>query len=70
MIGDELKSARERAALTQEELAFRAGVHRTYISLLERGKKSPTLEVLQRISKALGVRMSDLVRALDDCSEG
>ena len=46
MLGAELKKAREAAGLSQERLAFKAGVHRTYISMLERGKASPTLDTL------------------------
>lgn len=55
MFGTELKKLREKAALSQEQLAARAGVHRTYVSLLERNKKSPTLDVLFRLCKALSV---------------
>lgn len=65
MFGDELRRAREDAGLTQEQLAFRAGLHRTYISLLERDKKSPTLVVLLRLSSALGIRASELVARLE-----
>jgi transcriptional regulator with XRE-family HTH domain len=52
--GDELRAARRAAKLSQEELAFSADLHRTYISLLERGLKSPTLEAFFRICVALG----------------
>ena len=55
MLGRELKNIREAAGMSQERLAFEAGVHRTYISLLERDKKSPTFNVLLRICKALNV---------------
>jgi len=65
MIGDEIKKARARAKLSQEELAFRAGVHRTYISILERNKKSPTLDVLLRICSALGVSPSSMVKKIE-----
>lgn len=75
MFGDELRKAREKAGLTQEQLAFRAGVHRTYISLLERDLKSPTLNMLIRLSKALAVSASMLVarvekRMNEDCGNG
>src|SRR4051794_20172172 len=46
MVGQELKAAREAAGLTQEKLAFKAGVDRSYISLLEHDHKSPTLDTL------------------------
>jgi transcriptional regulator with XRE-family HTH domain len=51
--GHELREARRAAKLSQEELAFRSDLHRTYISLLERGLKSPTLEVFFKICIAL-----------------
>ena len=66
MLGAELRKAREAAGLSQEKLAFKAGVHRTYISMLERGKASPTLDTLFRICKVLRVRASDIVRKLED----
>ena len=66
MIGEELKKERLRIGFSQEQLAEKAGVHRTYISLLERNIKSPTLDVLFRICKALGVKPSRLVSRLED----
>jgi transcriptional regulator with XRE-family HTH domain len=58
MLGDELRKAREKAGITQEELAFRAELDRSYISLLENDHKSPTVDVLFRICDALGTRPS------------
>lgn len=54
LLGDQLRKAREERGFSQEELAFRAGLHRTYIGLLERGKRSPTVDVLFRVCDALG----------------
>lgn len=65
MLGEELKRARESAGMSQERLAFAAGVHRTYISLLERDKKSPTLNVLLRLCKALGVSAAQVVARIE-----
>jgi transcriptional regulator with XRE-family HTH domain len=65
MLGEVLRRARRRAGLTQEELSFRAGVHRTYVSMLERDIKSPTLDVLMRLGDALGVRASRLVARVE-----
>jgi transcriptional regulator with XRE-family HTH domain len=65
MIGDELKKARTKAGLSQEELASRADVHRTYISLLERNKKSPTLDTLFKICDALEVSVSKFIARLE-----
>ena len=61
MLGKELRKARMRAGLTQEELAFAAHVDRTYISMLENDKKSPTVDMLMRICKPLGVTASSLL---------
>ena len=60
-----MKKVREAAGMSQERLAFEAGVHRTYISLLERDKKSPTLNVLFRICKALNISAADLVTRVE-----
>jgi transcriptional regulator with XRE-family HTH domain len=65
MFGEELRKAREKAGLTQEQLAFRAGVHRTYISLLERDLKSPTLNMLFRLCKALAIPAGKLVARIE-----
>ena len=69
MFGKELKKVREAAGKSQERLAFEAGVHRTYISLLEREKKSPTLNVLFRICKALDISASELVAMVESSNE-
>jgi transcriptional regulator with XRE-family HTH domain len=61
MLGAELRKARESAGLTQEQLSFRAGVSRPYISMLERDLKSPTLETLFLLCEALGISASSLV---------
>ena len=49
-LGREIKKAREVLQQSQEALAFEAGIHRTYVSLIERGKKSPTLGGCPRIN--------------------
>ncbi|MEI7218071.1 helix-turn-helix transcriptional regulator [Pectobacterium carotovorum] len=51
--------------ISQEELAARAEVHRTYISQIERGLKSPTLPVLFRIAKALNTTASHLISNIE-----
>lgn len=65
MLGEELRKAREQAHLSQEKLAFEAGVHRTYVSMLERNKKSPTLDVLFRLCNALGLPASELINRVE-----
>lgn len=65
MFGEELRKAREKADLTQEQLAFRAGIHRTYVSLLERDLKSPTLDTLFRLCAALDISASKLIAKVE-----
>ena len=65
MIGDELRKARKEAGLSQEDLASQAGLHRTYISLLERGLRSPTVDVLLRLCAAMGVSASKIIARLE-----
>ena len=50
--------------LSQEDLADRAGVHRTYVGHVERGEVNPTLWNIIRIAEALGIDPADLVRGL------
>lgn len=65
MLGDELRKAREAADLTQEQLSFAAEIDRTYISQLENNRKSPTVDVLIRICKALGVSASEVLARVE-----
>jgi transcriptional regulator with XRE-family HTH domain len=57
-----LRRVRHQAGLSQEELAFRAGVTRNYVGGLERGEKSPTLRTLDKLAEALGTSPLDLLR--------
>jgi transcriptional regulator with XRE-family HTH domain len=61
MLGKELMRARAAAGLTQEELSFRAGLSRPYISQLERDLKSPTLDTLFLICDTLGVSAAEII---------
>lgn len=65
MFGRHLKNAREAAGLTQEELADRADLHRTYVSLLERDQRSPTLDVLFALAEAMHISAAGLVAATE-----
>ena len=59
--GSILRDAREKAGLSQDQLAHDAGLHRTYISLLERGQRQPSLKAIVALAKALGLAPSTLV---------
>lgn len=61
-VGLNLQNARRAAGLSQEELAHRADVHQTYLSGLERGKRNPSLLVLERVATALAIDVEALVR--------
>jgi transcriptional regulator with XRE-family HTH domain len=61
VLGQELYRARKAAGVTQEALAFESKLDRTYISHLENGHKSPTVDVLLRICQVLGVPASELL---------
>jgi transcriptional regulator with XRE-family HTH domain len=60
-VGLNLQKLRRERGLSQEELADLAGIHQTYLSGVERGKRNPTVTVLQRIAKTLGADIEDLV---------
>lgn len=60
--GKVLKEIRNERSLSQEELGFESGYHRTYISLLERGRKSPSLNTIFQLVAALGVSPSEILR--------
>ena len=64
-LGGELKKARLAAGVTQEELAFKAEISRNYVSLLELDEKSPTVQVLLRVCRALGVKASKIMSRVE-----
>jgi transcriptional regulator with XRE-family HTH domain len=63
--GRVLQEIRRERHISQEELGFLSGYHRTYISLLERGKKSPSLQTIFRLSSALNIEPSDMIKRVE-----
>jgi transcriptional regulator with XRE-family HTH domain len=61
-VGLNVRRLREARRLSQEELAFEAELHRTYISGVERGVRNPTVTVVAKIAEALGVGPDQLLR--------
>ena len=57
--GKKVREERLKQRLSQEELAARAGVHRTYIGMIERAEKNITLENIEKIANALAIRIAD-----------
>ena len=60
-IGQKLQAARLRKDLTQAEVAKRAGTNANYYAKLERGEAVPSLKMLEKVTKALGMRSSDIL---------
>jgi len=60
--GRRVRDERLKQSLSQEELAAKAGVHRTYIGMIERGEKNITLTNIEKIAKALGLTISELTK--------
>lgn len=60
--GKKVRAERDKLDFSQEELASRAGVHRTYIGMIERAEKNITLENIEKVAKALNLKLSDFFR--------
>jgi transcriptional regulator with XRE-family HTH domain len=63
--GAVVRRLRKAANVSQEALAETAGLHRTYISMLERGVRMPSILVAQQVAKALGTTMGELLTQVD-----
>jgi len=63
--GEVLRAKRKEAGLSQEKLALDVGLERTFISMLERGQRQPTLTTLLKIAPALRCSAADLVREVE-----
>jgi len=63
--GKVLRELRQERGFTQEDLAFESGFHPTYIGLLERGKKSPSLRTIMRLAAALNTHGSEILRLVE-----
>jgi transcriptional regulator with XRE-family HTH domain len=65
MVGTVLQQMRLKVKMTQEELALKAKVDRTYISMLEHNKKSPTLDMLFRLCQAMNIKASTVIAKVE-----
>ena len=63
-LGRNLRKAREKRGWSQEEFAFRSGVHRTYVGSVERGEYNVTILTLRRFTSALGISLRDVIRGV------
>ncbi len=58
--GETVRKKRKTAELSQEDLAEKLGIHRTYMSFIERGLRNPSLMMLFKISRALKIKLPEL----------
>lgn len=59
VVGERIRYFRKKNGLSQEELAYQAALHNTYIGQLERGEKNATIESLYKVTTALGITLED-----------
>ena len=65
-LGHAIRQIREDRNLSQERLAELAGLHRTYVSSVERGRRNVSVENIHKIAKALGVSMTEVIQLCED----
>lgn len=58
--GDRIRELRHQRRLSQEDLAERAGLHRTYIGFVERAERNPTLKTMEKLARGLDVSLAEL----------
>jgi transcriptional regulator with XRE-family HTH domain len=63
--GEALRDVRKEKKLSQERLALDAGLDRTYISLIERGVRSPTVRAVVKLAEVLQARSSEIFRRME-----
>jgi transcriptional regulator with XRE-family HTH domain len=68
--GKVVRDRRTKAGVGQEAFADKAGLHRTHLSLIERGKRNPTLEVIKKLASALETTMASLMEELEAEGDG
>ena len=61
ILGNRIKRKRKLLNLTQEELAAKVGISPVYVGYIEQGRNTPSLEVLEKIAKALKIKTSELI---------
>ncbi|WP_414732289.1 helix-turn-helix domain-containing protein [Acetobacterium carbinolicum] len=64
-LGKRIRNYRLKMGFSQEQLAEKAHCHPTYIGQIERGEKNPTIESIEKITRALGISLSQLLEKID-----
>jgi transcriptional regulator with XRE-family HTH domain len=65
-VGRAVRDLRASRGMSQEDLAFVTGMHRSYVGGVERGERNPSLIALSRVASALGVRTWELLLRADE----
>jgi len=65
-----IKRWRRESGISQEELAWRAGLHRSYVADIERGARNASLQTIEKLAKALKISLSTLFEPLEQTTEG
>jgi transcriptional regulator with XRE-family HTH domain len=60
-LGNNIRALRKKKELTQEELAYKAELDYSYINQIENGKRNPSMDAVERIAKALGTKVQNLL---------
>jgi transcriptional regulator with XRE-family HTH domain len=66
--GELVRRLRQERGYSQEEFSFRARLHQTYVSSVERGERNVTIQTADRIARALGTTLADLFTELEQGS--
>jgi len=61
LLGKKVQRYRKKTGMSQEEVAHKVGISRAYMGYIEQGRNVPSLEILEKIAKAIKVKLSDLV---------
>ena len=62
LFGNKVKTFRKEKGISQEELAYRSELHRTYIGMIERAEKNVTLKNIEKIANGLGISMQEFFK--------
>lgn len=65
IFGKRVKFLRKQKKLSQEELAYRTGLHRTYIGAVERGERNISLKNIAKLAEAFGINIAELFQEQD-----
>jgi len=68
ILAEILRRERKRKNISQEQLAVYSGIDRSYYSKIERGENRPTLNMLIKITSSLGIKLSDVIREIEEKS--